>query len=59
LLEVRDLSTGEFQVENGFIHADATVLYIRYIARVEDPNVYDPCSSIRSPRAWPLSWPSP
>lgn len=41
LLEVRDLSTGEYQVEGRFIHADATVLYIRYIARIEDPNTYD------------------
>jgi hypothetical protein len=41
LLEVRDLSTGEFQLENGYIHANATVLYIRYISRIEDPNVYD------------------
>ena len=41
LLEVRDLSTGEFQLEKGFIHANATVLYIRYISRIEDPNVYD------------------
>lgn len=41
LLEVRDLSTGEYQVEGRFIHADATVLYIRYISRIEDPNVYD------------------
>ena len=41
LLEVRALSTGEFQLENGFIHANATVLYIRYIASITDPNVYD------------------
>lgn len=41
LLEVRDLSTGEFQLENRFIHANATVLYIRYIASITDPNVYD------------------
>lgn len=41
LLEVRDLSTGEFQLEKGFIHANATVLYIRYISRIEDPNAYD------------------
>ena len=41
LLEVRDLSTGEFQLENGFIHANATVLYIRYIASITDPNVHD------------------
>ena len=41
LIEVRDLSTGEYQVEDGHIHANATVLYIRYIKRVTDPNVYD------------------
>lgn len=41
LLEVRDLSTDEFQVENGYIHANGTVLYIRYVARIEDPNAYD------------------
>jgi len=41
LIEVRDLSTDEFQIENGHIHANATVLYIRYISRIEDPNVYD------------------
>lgn len=41
LIEVRDLSTGEYQVENGHILADATVLYVRYIARITDPNVYD------------------
>ena len=41
LLEVRDLSTGEFHLEDGFIPANATVLYIRYIASITDPNVYD------------------
>lgn len=41
LLEVRDLSTGEYQVEDGHIMADSTVLYIRYIYRVEDVNKYD------------------
>lgn len=41
LLEVRDLSTGEYQVEDGHIMADSTALYIRYIYRVEDANKYD------------------
>lgn len=41
LLEVRDLSTADYQVEAGHIHANATVLYVRYIARVTDPNSYD------------------
>lgn len=41
LLEVRDLSTDEYSVEDGSILADATTLYIRYIYRVTDPNRYD------------------
>lgn len=41
LIEVRDMSTDEYQVENGAIHANSTVLYIRYISRITDPNVYD------------------
>lgn len=41
LLEVRDLSTGEYQVEGGRILADTSVLYIRYIRRMEDPNSFD------------------
>jgi hypothetical protein len=41
LLEVRDLSTGEYQVENGNILTDEDVLYIRYIREVTDPNEYD------------------
>lgn len=41
LIEIRDLSTGEYQLENGHIHADSTVLYIRYLKRVTDPNEYD------------------
>ena len=41
LLEVRDLSTDEYQVEGRYIHADGTVLYIRYIDRITDPNVFD------------------
>lgn len=41
LLEVLDLSTNEYQVEKRFILADDDVLYIRYIARITDPNEYD------------------
>ena len=36
-------------MEDGHIHANATVLYIRYIKRVTDPNVYDLCSSTLPP----------
>lgn len=41
LVEVRDLSTAEYQVEGRYILANATVLYIRYVKREEDPNKYD------------------
>lgn len=41
LLEVRDLSTSEYQLEGRYILTDESVLYIRYIARVTDPNQYD------------------
>jgi hypothetical protein len=41
LIEVRDLSTGEYQIEDRDIHADGTVLYIRYISQVTDPNTFD------------------
>lgn len=41
LIEIRDLSTNEYQLENGHIHADGAVLYVRYIKRVNDPNIYD------------------
>jgi hypothetical protein len=41
LLEVRDLSTREYQVEGRNILANASVLYIRYVRRVTDPNEYD------------------
>lgn len=42
LLEVRDLSTNQYQVENGAILANDGALYVRYIYRVTDPNLYDP-----------------
>lgn len=41
LLEVRDLSTDDYQVEGRNILANDTALYIRYSHRVEDPNQYD------------------
>ncbi len=41
LLEVRDLSTGEYELEGKAILANATVLYIRYIAQITDPNEFD------------------
>lgn len=41
LLEVRDLSTGEYQVEGRNILANDSALYVRYIAKIEDPNQYD------------------
>lgn len=41
LLEVRDLRAGEYQLENGSILSNETVLYVRYITRIEDPNDFD------------------
>lgn len=41
LIEVRDLSEGEYQVEGRAILSNQDVLYVRYIARVIDPNEYD------------------
>lgn len=41
LLEVRDLSSGEYQVEGSTVLTDESVLYIRYIAQITDPNAYD------------------
>jgi hypothetical protein len=41
ILEVRDLSTGEYQVESGHILANDSVLYVRYIRKATDPNEYD------------------
>lgn len=42
LIEVRDLSTDDYTVEGRQILCDEDVLYIRYVYRVTDPNVYDP-----------------
>ena len=41
LVEVRDLSTDDYQVEGRAILANTTALYIRYVWREEDPNQYD------------------
>lgn len=41
LLEVRDLSTDEYQVEGKSILANGDALYIRYIFEAADPNLYD------------------
>jgi hypothetical protein len=41
LLEIDKLSTAEYQLESGHILANASVLYVRYIRRVTDPNEYD------------------
>jgi len=41
LLEVRDMSAGEYQVESNQILADDDTLYIRYIARITDPVQFD------------------
>lgn len=41
VIEVRDMSTGDYQVEDGAILADEEALYIRYIYKVADPNRYD------------------
>jgi len=41
LIEIRDLRSTDYQVEGNNISAYDSVLYIRYIYRVEDPNQYD------------------
>lgn len=41
ILDIRDLSTGEYQIEGNFILADSDTLYVRYIQRITDPNQYD------------------
>lgn len=41
LLEVRDLSTGDYEVEGKAILADESALYIRYIDQITDPNAFD------------------
>lgn len=41
LVELDGLSTGDYVVEGGQILANDSVLYIRYVQRVTDPNRYD------------------
>ena len=41
LVEVRDLSAAEYQVEGRSILANTSALYVRYVWREEDPNKYD------------------
>jgi hypothetical protein len=41
LVEVRDLSTSDYQVEGRNILANTDTLYVRYVKREEDPNKYD------------------
>lgn len=41
LLEVLDHSTGEYQVEGRSILANGSLLRIRYLARIDDPNQYE------------------
>lgn len=42
VVEVKDMTSDEYAIENnGRILANATVLYIRYVYRAEDPNDYD------------------
>lgn len=41
LIEILDLSTNDYQVEGNRILADDSVLYIRYLKQVTDPNEYD------------------
>lgn len=41
LIEIRDLRADEYQVEGNKILTDESILYLRYIAQVTDPNEYD------------------
>ena len=41
LVEIRDVDTDEYQLEGGKILTDESILYIRYVAIIEDPNEYD------------------
>lgn len=41
LIEIRDLGVEDYQVEGKTILADDDALYIRYTARIENPNEYD------------------
>lgn len=41
LLDIRDMSAGDYQVEGNKILADTDTLYVRYIQEITDPNEYD------------------
>jgi hypothetical protein len=41
LIEIRDLDRDQYQLESNKILTDEDTLYIRYIARITDPNEYD------------------
>jgi len=41
VVEILNMSTGEYQIEGGVILADEDVLYVRYIAQITDPNQFD------------------
>lgn len=41
VIEIRDLSTGEYQIEGRSILSNELALYLRYVARVTDPVQYD------------------
>ncbi len=41
LIEVLDHSTGDYRVEGGAILANGSVMRIRYVSRIEDPNAFD------------------
>jgi len=41
LLEIKDVRSDQYQIEKGRILTNESVLYIRYIARIEDANEYD------------------
>lgn len=42
VLDVRDLRREDYQVEGNKILTNDDTLYVRYIARITDPNQYDP-----------------
>jgi len=41
VVELNDLLPDEYQIEGGKVQSNESVLYLRYITRVEDPNQYD------------------
>lgn len=42
VLEILDMRTDEYEIEDNMILCDASVVYLRYIQKVTDPNKYDP-----------------